>query len=282
LAFAVAAHLEPDILIIDEVLAVGDARFQKKCLNKMQDVGKQGRTVLFVSHNMQALTRLCPRAILLDNGSIIEEGPSYKVVSAYLNSGVCTVAFREWPDPVKAPGGEIARLRSVRVRTEDGQTTDVVDIRHPLWIEMEYDILKSGCVLLPYHDVHNEEGVTLFSTLDVDPEWRQRRRPEGRWVSTVQIPGNLLAEGTHFVLSGLLALNPIVPQFQVREAVAFQVVDSLDGNSARGDWAGRVEGVMRPLLKWTTRLNPDLENVVDQDRGDKKQPRKQVPGLIEA
>jgi lipopolysaccharide transport system ATP-binding protein len=92
LAFAVAAHLEPDILIVDEVLAVGDARFQKKCLDKMQDVGAHGRTVLFVSHNMQAITRLCPRAILLDNGSILEDGPSHKVVRNYLNSGFGTTA----------------------------------------------------------------------------------------------------------------------------------------------------------------------------------------------
>jgi len=105
LAFAVAAHLEPDILIVDEVLAVGDARFQKKCLNKMQDVGQQGRTVLFVSHNMQAITRLCKRTILLDEGKIIADGPSHKVVGVYLNSGRGTTASREWPDPTNAPAG---------------------------------------------------------------------------------------------------------------------------------------------------------------------------------
>ena len=131
LAFAVAAHLEPEILLVDEVLAVGDARFQKKCLNKMQDVGQQGRTVLFVSHNMPAITRLCERAILLDGGRVLQDGPSHRVVSTYLNSEVGTMAVREWPDPATAPGGEVARLRSVRVRTEDGQITDVVDIRRP-------------------------------------------------------------------------------------------------------------------------------------------------------
>ena len=130
LGFAVAAHLEPDILIVDEVLAVGDARFQKKCLNKMQDVGKEGRTVLFVSHNMQAITRLCPRAILLDDGKILVDGPAHKVVSAYLNSGFGTMASRDWPDPTKAPGRETARLRSVRTRTEDGRVTEAMDIRH--------------------------------------------------------------------------------------------------------------------------------------------------------
>src|SRR5438094_366500 len=134
LAFAVAAHLEPEILLVDEVLAVGDARFQKKCLNKMHDVGHQGRTVLFVSHNMPAITRLCARTILLDEGSVLHDGPSHQVVSAYLNSGLGTTAAREWPDPAKAPGGEVARLRAVRVRTEEGRITDVVDIRRPVRI----------------------------------------------------------------------------------------------------------------------------------------------------
>ena len=103
LAFAVAAYLEPEILLVDEVLAVGDARFQKKCLNKMQDVGQHGRTVLFVSHNMPAITRLCERVILLDEGRVLQDGPSYQVVRTYLNSGLGTSAAREWSDPAKAP-----------------------------------------------------------------------------------------------------------------------------------------------------------------------------------
>ncbi|HET8670951.1 MAG TPA: hypothetical protein VFM05_10090, partial [Candidatus Saccharimonadales bacterium] len=258
LAFAVAAHLEPEILLVDEVLAVGDARFQKKCLNKMQDVGQQGRTVLFVSHNMQAITRLCQRAILLEGGTMVQDGPPHQVVSAYLSAGIRTTGYREWPDSTKAPGGEVARLRSVRARTENGQITDVVDIRRPLFIEMEYDVLKSGYILLPYYDIYNEEGLSIFSTIDVDPEWRQRPRPEGRWISIVEIPGNLLAEGTHLLSSGLSTLHPTMRQFEEREALAFHVVDSLEGNSARGDWAGRVDGVIRPLLKWRTEFSSDL------------------------
>ena len=101
LAFAVAAHLEPEILIVDEVLAVGDAAFQKKCLGKMAGVAKEGRTVLFVSHNMPAITRLCERAILLDEGRLLQDGVSHQVVKAYLNAGLGTTAMREWPDPTK-------------------------------------------------------------------------------------------------------------------------------------------------------------------------------------
>jgi lipopolysaccharide transport system ATP-binding protein len=257
LAFAVAAHLEPEILIVDEVLAVGDARFQKKCLSKMEEVGHQGRTVLFVSHNMQSITRLCPRVILLDGGKILQDGPSHEAVSGYLDSGMAASAAREWPDPEQAPGGEVARLRAVRVRSEDGQIAELTDIRRPVRVEMEYDVLQPGHVLMAYYDFYNEEGLDIFSTMDLDPAWRGRPRPKGRWISTVLIPGNLLAEGTLFVGPGLMSLTSLITQFQERDVAAFQVVDTHDGDSARGDWTGKVDGVMRPLLNWNTQFNPN-------------------------
>jgi len=256
LAFAVAAHLDPEILMVDEVLAVGDARFQKKCLDKMQDVGQQGRTVLFVSHNMPAITRLCGRVILLDEGRLLKDGPAHQVVSAYLNSGFGTTAAREWPNPAKAPGGEVARLRAIRVRTEGSWITDVVDIRRPVDIEMEYEVLQSGYMLMPHFQSYNEEGVHVFSAHDLDPAWRQRPRSRGCWVSTVRIPGNLLSEGTMFIGAGLETVDPVIHQFYEPDAVAFQVVDSLDGDSARGDYAGHMGGVVRPLLQWNTRFSP--------------------------
>jgi lipopolysaccharide transport system ATP-binding protein len=267
LAFAVAAHLEPEILLVDEVLAVGDARFQKKCLNKMQDVGKQGRTVFFVSHNMPAITRLCERTILLDEGRVIKDGLSHKVVSAYLNTGLGTTASREWLDPAKAPGGEVARLRAVRVRTGDGQVSDAMDIRRPVAVEMKYDVLKPGYVLMPHYHFYDEEGVCIFVSLDLDPTWRGRPRPVGLYVSTAWIPGNFLSEGTVFVEPWLVTMDPIEVQFCVREAVVFQVVDSLEGNSARGDYAESMPGVVRPLLRWTTQFSSDGREACAMDDG---------------
>lgn len=254
LAFGVAAHLEPEILIVDEVLAVGDAAFQRKCLNKMEDVGSHGRTVLFVSHNMPAITRLCGRAVLLDGGKVVADGPSHQVVSQYLTAGFGTSAVREWSDQAKAPGGEIARLCAVRVRTKEGQVTDAVDIRRPVRIEMEYDVLKSSYRMMPACHLFNDEGVHLFSAHDCDPAWRGRARPEGRYVSTAWIPGNFLAEGTMFIGVGLNTIDPVIYQFYERDVVAFQVLDSADGDSARGDYAGRMSGVVRPLLEWSTEL----------------------------
>jgi lipopolysaccharide transport system ATP-binding protein len=259
LAFSVAAHLEPEILIIDEVLAVGDASFQRKCLNKMQSVSEQGRTVLFVSHDMTAVTRLCPRAILLEGGKVLHDGPAHEVVSSYLTSGLGTTAEREWNDPATAPGNDIARLRAVRVRTEDGRVTDAVDIRRPVGIEIEFTVLQSGHKLTPNFHVFNEEGINVFVTRDLDREWQDRTRPAGVYTSTAWIPGNFLAEGTLLVGAALSTLDPVVVHFFEREAVAFHVIDSLDGDSARGEYAGRYLGVVRPALEWTTQYEPAVE-----------------------
>jgi lipopolysaccharide transport system ATP-binding protein len=254
LAFAVAAHLEPEILLVDEVLAVGDARFQRKCLNKMQDVGQQGRTVIFVSHNMPAITRLCARAILLDEGSVCTDGSSHQVISAYLNSDLGTTAMREWHDPAQRPGKDIVRLCAVRVQADNGKISETVDIRRPVGIEMEYEVLQPGYVLMPHYHFYNEEGVNIFSAHDTDVAWRRRPRLTGRYVSTVWIPGNLMAEGMILVDAALTTLDPNIHQFTARQAVAFQVIDALEGDTARGDWAGRMKGVVRPLMKWTTQV----------------------------
>jgi lipopolysaccharide transport system ATP-binding protein len=254
LAFAVAAHLEPEILIIDEVLAVGDAQFQKKCLDKMRDVSQQGRTVLFVSHNMHAVTRLCERAILLENGQMIADGVVHQVVSKYLQSGLGTTAVREWLDHEKAPGNEITKLRSVRVRTEDGRVSDAIDIRRPVAIEMEFDVITAGHVLVPNFHFYNDEGACAFVASDHDPAWRRKPRPAGHYCSTAWIPGNLLAEGTMIVGAAVSTMDPVQTHFFEQDAVAFQVIDSMDGDSARGDYGGPVPGVVRPLLRWTTEL----------------------------
>jgi lipopolysaccharide transport system ATP-binding protein len=257
LAFAVAAHLEPEILLVDEVLAVGDAKFQKKCLNKMQDVSEHGRTILFVSHNMPAVTRLCKRCLLLDHGRLIKDGPSHEVVSAYLHAETGTSAKREWLDPRRAPAGGIARLRAVAVRDHHGEVSEAIDIREPVSVEMTFEVESGGAVLLPFFMFYNEEGVLAFAANDLDPSWRSRRRPPGEYKSSAQIPGNLLAEGTLFVGAGVTSEGPTL-QFYAGEAVAFHVIDSLDGNSARGDYAGSMMGVVRPMLEWSTEFTPKV------------------------
>jgi lipopolysaccharide transport system ATP-binding protein len=250
LAFAVAAHLDPDIILVDEVLAVGDARFQEKCLNKMHDVSQQGRTVLFVSHNMPAVARLCERVILIDAGTVAMEGPSAQVVSAYLRKSSGSSAASEWTDASTAPGRDVAIARAVRVRNDSGAVTEAFDIRHPVRIEIEYDVLKPGCALSAHFALSNADG--RMAAVETDPQWRGAPRPVGRYVTRAVIPGNLLNEGSYFVSAGVFALSPFTNQFWVRNAAAFEVVDPLQGDSARGAFEGEMRCLVRPLLQWSS------------------------------
>ena len=256
LAFAVAAHLEPEILIVDEVLAVGDVRFQKKCLNKMQDVGESGRTVLFVSHNMSAITRLCERAIMLESGTVVDDGPSSKVVTNYLNADGGTSAVREWFDINQAPGDKVVKLRAVRVRNQNDEISDTIDIRQPVKLEMEYEVFEDGHMLLPHFRLHNQEGIEVFTAIDVDPKWRNRIRPPGRYVSSAWIPGNFLSDGMTFVGIGMLTLQTRTPHISASELVAFYMADTDEKDAARGDWTGGMNGIVRPLLEWDTEFTP--------------------------
>lgn len=256
LAFAVAAHLDPEILIVDEVLAVGDARFQKKCLNKMEDVGKNGRTVLFVSHSMPSITRLCKRAVFLEEGMVKVDGPSHLVVNNYLNNGFETAAAKSWPDPVNAPAGDLARLRGIRVITESGAVIDTVDISQTFGIEMEYEVLEPGYILMPYHHFFNEENIKIFNAHDTDASWRGRPRPKGRYRSTAWIPGNLLSEGRLLISSGVTRVDFAKPQFYEKDVIAVNVIEGLENESAaRGEWARDMGGVIRPFFRWDTRFN---------------------------
>jgi lipopolysaccharide transport system ATP-binding protein len=253
LAFAVAAHLEPEILIIDEVLAVGDAAFQERCLNKMQDVGSDGRTVFFVSHNMQAVTRLCQRVISLENGQIVADGPAREIVAQYMHEGTSSVSERIWNNIDKAPGTDIVRLRGVRIVDKSSRTISSIDIRNVVGFEMSFEVLREGYILLPHFRLKNNEDVSAFVTVDVDPKWRKKKRPKGIYTATAWVPGNFLSEGSFFVNAAMLSLQPHTKlQFSEREAVSFQVFDPMEGDTARGDWANELQGVVRPLLTWDT------------------------------
>ena len=253
LAFAVAAHLEPEILIVDEVLAVGDAAFQKKCLGKMEDVGKEGRTVIFVSHNMTAVTRLCTRALWLDTGKIKIDGDIYEVSGKYLQSDLGTSAERHWTNPKNAPGDSVARLKAVRVISEE-VVTETVDIRYPVILEMEYWNLKPDAQLLCGFSFFNDQGVILFVSADFqDPEWGNKSKPIGIYKSRCVVPGNLLAEGQVKVVAEVSTRHPVY-EIHVLEydSVCFQVVDTGEPGSVRAEWGRNIPGVMRPRLEWKT------------------------------
>ena len=153
------------------------------------------------------------------------------------------------------PGGESLGY-GLWIRTEAVSQREI-DIRKPVGLEMEYEVLKAGYKLMPSIVLHNEEGVRLFDSIEQDPAWRGRVRPSGRYRTTAWIPGNFLAEGTMFLSVYLGTIDPKISQFYERHVVAFQVIDSCEGDSARGDFAGELKGAVRPLLNWSTVFNPD-------------------------
>ena len=249
LAFAVAAHLEPDILIIDEVLAVGDAAFQKKCLGKISAVALQGRTVLFVSHNMVAVKSLCTRAILLQIGSIVEEGDPARVVNHYLGAGRVSRAETVWADPRHAPGTPAFRLRSVRIRNDAGEVTSELSTHESFSVEVEYENLSAGSALGATVLLYNSDGVHVLSSLsNREAHWHGRAFPKGLFRSTCHFPGNLLPEG-RFDVSVLVWANNYSISHREDYVVEFELHESID---ARADYFGDWSGVVRPLLDWET------------------------------
>jgi lipopolysaccharide transport system ATP-binding protein len=258
LAFSVAAHLEPEILLVDEVLAVGDAAFQKKCLGRMEELSGTGRTVLFVSHSMPSVLRLCPRVILLDGGHVTADGNGSHVVEEYMGHG-SGGAEREWDDPEAAPGDDRVRLKSVRVVNERGDPAPEIDIRESISIEIDYWNLSDSPDFRPlaYIHVHNSEGVFLFASWDINNvAWRKQPRRKGLVRTRCFIPGNLLAEGGLFVSAGVSSINPTVYHAGESDAVVVHVVDHSEGDGVRAFWVGDFPGVMRPMLRWEATEEP--------------------------
>jgi lipopolysaccharide transport system ATP-binding protein len=249
LAFAVAAHLEPEILVVDEVLAVGDAEFQRKCLGKMNDVAQEGRTVLFVSHNMSAILRLTQETIVLDEGKIVMRAPTPEAVDAYLNMGLTKQGERSWTESELAGGDAAFRPVAMRVRNPQGRVVDTVLAAEGFSIEMEYELkqaisgLRVGIYLLT---TRGEYVLTSFDTDSPELFETYASRPEGRYISRVQIPPNLMNEG-RYVLGVNASSYRIKRYFQDDKALTFTV----DATGAPGmHWPEKRLGPVRPELGW--------------------------------
>ena len=245
LAFGVAAHLEPEILIVDEVLAVGDAEFQKKALGKMKDVSeKGGRTVLFVSHNMTAINTLCENIIYLKKGSIERIGRADTVIESYMNSGVNNKTQRNW-DISDAPGDEIVRLLSVRLIDRNDNDIDSIDFYKGGVVEYRYEILKEGFRPVPNVHFFNRYGEYIFvSTADQSEVFNSI----GVYKTKAIIPPHLLNDGRYIVGIAISTLLPFSVHFFEKEALQFDVVENMEARLS--DYRGNMPGVMRPLLKW--------------------------------
>ena len=257
LAFAVAAHLEPEILLIDEVLAVGDTAFQKKCLGKMEDVANKGRTIFFVSHNMAAIERLCTKAILLDGGKIVQIGPVNQVINTYLSSKLYQAGERIWTDSKLAPGNDIVRLKAVRAVNTKGEVMNEFRMNESFYIELEFIVLSNDYLLNASFYFYDRNGNLIFFTGDFqDAKWQNSPRPIGIHRSRCFIPENFLNEGTASILVGV-STNPNLLHAVERDAIIIKIVDDFQEGGARGNytrsWPG---GTVRPLLKWSFEFEP--------------------------
>ena len=251
LAFAVAAHLEPEILVVDEVLAVGDAAFQKKCLGKMGSFARHGRTVLLVSHNMAAIEGLCSRVIWIDGGVIREVGDPRTVVAHYLQTSYPRRVERVWDDPATAPGNERVRLRSARVAVAPDDAASSLTTRTPFSMELEYWNLQPGAHLNLSLHVYNEQGTLVFNAVPfVEPTWGARPRPAGLFRDVCRVPGDLLNDGVYRI-ELLVVEDDTRVVYRHDDLLIFDVQDAVE---LRGAWHGKWPGAVRPVLEWRTEL----------------------------
>jgi lipopolysaccharide transport system ATP-binding protein len=248
LAFAVAAHLEPEILVVDEVLAVGDAEFQKKCLGKMKDVATGGRTVLFVSHNMTAVRSLCSHGLVLKNGQVAEQGDVEHCIRKYLQQGTASPAEKVWDDPRKAPGNGAVVFRSIRAisRRTDSEDPSLFDTETPVDIEVKVEVLKESRFSITLHFLTGH-GTIAFSSLCTQTQGWPEMPACGVHQLVCEVPGQLLNEG-NYSIRVLLVENKTIAHVILDEVISFEVKDLVPRGV--GDWQGREPGPVKPMLKW--------------------------------
>jgi lipopolysaccharide transport system ATP-binding protein len=283
LAFSVAAHLDPDILLLDEVLAVGDLAFQEKCLERVEGMMKEKRTLVFVSHDMSSVTRFCQRALWLEQGRIVLDGPAGDVAAAYTEDMRKAIASRRCPpggreeaapdrraEPVPevdletlelAPDGTIdeppaARFAALRVIARDGREVRAVTADQGFGIELTYDVTRDGKVVLPSARFYDAGGILMFTAVYTDEVHVRKPKGIGRYVSVVWVPPHLLNVGPVRVSVGLS--TPVSGRLQRHEvlehALSFEVFEAPFGApSARGPYR-EIKGAVRPLLEWETRM----------------------------
>jgi lipopolysaccharide transport system ATP-binding protein len=245
LAFAVAAHLDPEILIVDEVLAVGDAEFQRKCLGKMKEVStQQGKTVLFVSHNMQALKNLCNRCIALDQGKIVDEGKPENVIGNYLKSQKNNFTHQSYDSLDTAPGNQYIRIKRVELIADYPEGFDVIDIRTQLNVQLEfwYCDVEAGNLIVGIH-LFNFAGDCIF---DICSE--QQKIENGLFEVSCQIPGNFLNDGSYYI-SVVFVKNTTQRLFYFEACLSFEVEDYRKDTAWFGKWIGYVRPAFPVIVK---------------------------------
>lgn len=250
LAFAVAAHLEPEILLVDEVLAVGDYEFQKKCLGKMEDVSKAGRTVLFVSHNMDAISRLCHKTFLFESAKIIYQGDTHLALKKYykyddISTGIITY------DEKKAPGNDFVNIISIRVISVSKETINKIYIEKDFGIEITYRVKKTYRSFTHGINIFDQKGIHILTSHDYITAKTRQNVDTGIYKAIAWINGNILADGFYTVSVALMSYNPFEVILHEKDTVSFSILDHFSEDTARGTlYGGYLPGLVRPKLKW--------------------------------
>jgi lipopolysaccharide transport system ATP-binding protein len=255
LGFAVAAHLEPEILVVDEVLAVGDAEFQKKAIGKMQDISKgQGRTVLFVSHNMGAVHDLCRKAVLLSSGKMKEIGLAADIINMYLSENYKTEWIRNWEANDLAPGNHDIKLRQIYAIDKHKRIKQFSLTTDDIGIYFEYEVLKD----IPYftHGIilYTISGIQIFGSHDSNKYLPEKTIFRGRYSTVVWIPGNLLQQGDYLISFAGMRYNPFIVLFNEMDILRIQVIDTNNKSSKPQECNLDFPGIIRPKLSWEKRI----------------------------
>ena len=254
LGFAVAAHLESEILLVDEVLAVGDMEFQKRCLGKMNEVTNSGRTILFVSHQLPMIASLCDHCLLFDHGQLLASGSTSDVILQYRDGLGTNAASVDYSDKEQRPGDGVISLLSAWVENNAGERVFEHSLMDPVLIRVTYRIHdRLGITPQPSLHVTDSAGNTVFVTSPHD--WGdERARDPGVYVATVEIPAHFLNDGMYSVSVSVSHFDRggIQGAFFEQGALSFNIVDRIEENEYRAvsRWGGRIPGAVRPLLRW--------------------------------
>ncbi len=234
LGFAISAHLDPEIMIVDEVLAVGDAEFQKKSLGKMRDNSASGRTILFVSHNLTAVQALCNKALYFEKGRLLEQGETNQVIATYLSKVSKTRLRREWNSPEEAPGNDLVRIRRIELVPEYQDDLTHIDVRTPMKLRFEFwNLMERANLNLSMH-LNSLTGECIFN-VGTDS------RPYGKGLIAGEctIPGYFLNDGS-YTISVMVVKDTVTPLYVMEEGITFDVEDYREGIAWYGKWPGYV------------------------------------------
>ena len=252
LAFAIAAHVEPEILLLDEVLAVGDFEFQKRCVEKIEQLARNGHTIMLVSHDLSKVEKLCQRAIWLEGGEIKMDDKAEKVTKALVQSAAGYSVSLEWTDENVEYQNQFVRLRRIRLVDENHKALKQIDLTQSFGVEIEFDVLTDDHLIVPRLDFTDGLNTLLFSAFEVDSEWHHKNRPNGRHTCTAWLPKNLFGEGELGIGVSILSFRPWTIHFEAQNLLRIEIVSGSAQLTSRGHFEGNIPGLIRPLLNWTS------------------------------